>query len=69
MTEINVIGAIITSKGASILYLPPICIPDSKVPRPSILTRELTSKVAGLDDIKLFIVDSPAIGETLVLSL
>ena len=65
----NVIGAIITSKGANILYFPPICIPDSNVPRPSILTRELTSKVAGLDDIKLLIVDSPVFGETVELSL
>ena len=68
VTEINVIGAIITSKGASRRYLPPILIPASSVPRPSILTREFTLNETGLDDIRFTIVVSPVLGGVVVLS-
>ena len=64
----NVIGSITTSKGASILYLPPIFIPASRVPLPSILARDFTVKFAGLDDISSTIVVSPCFAETVVLS-
>ena len=64
----KVIGSITTSNGASILYLPPMNIPDSKVPLPSIRALDFTVKLAGLEDISSTIVVSLFFTAAVVLS-
>ena len=57
-----------TSNGDNILYFPPILIPDSNVPLPSILALDFTTNTEGFDDIKSTMVDSPSPGDTVLLS-
>ena len=69
VTEINVIGSIITSNGAIIRYWPPMAAPPTMVPRPSIRAAERIIITAGLNESKSTMVDVPSDGGVVTLSV